>query len=370
MMLVDLGYNGTVQNHIATMLRERFDVETAGRYLLLREEQISGLDKKGLFDVRNYDIRALHALSGPIAVLEQLCTLAQGSVIDYGPDGAPERKGAGAKGAQNAIRDRVQEACVAFARTLDSGFHSRPASDDQECRRRMAMGGLARLLFMPSAGEVALLESFEHDVNLGTDDQVQLLDVDASAHGLRRRGLLYLNQAERMFLPGEVQPHGMPLSLSLFSVNRFGLELRSADFRSSSVILQVLMADSSSQTMIEVEAHATHDGYYLATIPVGAGRFATGIHFGSLCEWLQLEECAFYPVSAFGAQADEPKADPLDAQVILEGMNEEGQGLFRCTEQALLLAPPPTNVGNVPHLLAVSFRPLASRSRAAMKKAA
>src|SRR5690606_27444911 len=108
---------------------------------------------------------------------------------------------------------------------------------------------------------------------------------------------------DRMYLPGEIQPHGLPLSLSLFSANRFGLDLRNADFRAASLKLPVMLADARGQAMIEVEAHATHDGYYLATIPVGAGRFAAGISFGALCDWVQIDECAFHPVAAFGPDA-------------------------------------------------------------------
>jgi len=146
----------------------------------------------------------------------------------------------------------------------------------------MSAAILARLLFMPTATEVGIFAAFEHDVNLGTDDLVQLLDVAQSAEGLRRRGFFYLNGVERMYLPGELQPHGLPLNLSLFSANRFGLDLRSGDFRCGAVKLPVLLADDRSQTAIEVDAHLTHDGYYLATVPVGAGRFAVGVQFGAL----------------------------------------------------------------------------------------
>jgi FMN phosphatase YigB (HAD superfamily) len=368
-MMVDLGYNGTVQNHVERVLTERFDLNVAGRYLLLREEELTGFDKKGLLDSRHYDTNALHALCGPIAVLEQLCTIAQGSVVDYSPKGEPIRKGAGAKGVQNAIRDRIQDGCVAFAEKARQGVLKPAASDDADCRRRMAAGALARLLFMPAAAEVSIFEAFEHDVNLGTNDLVQLLDVEESAKGLRRRGLFYLTGVDRMYLPGEVQPHGLPLNLSLFSANRFGLDLRSGDFRTGAIKLPVLVADDRTQTMIEVEAHATHDGYYCATVPIGAGRFAVGIQFGAVCDWLQIDECAFHPVDGFAASMGEGAPEPIEAQVVREGMTEEAPGFFRCTPGALMLAPPPSGV-RTPHLLAVTFRPLVLRQQTALKKAA
>ena len=369
-MLVDLGYNGTVQNHVEPVLRERFGLKVSGRYLLLREEEDSGLDKKGLIDARHYDANALHALCGPIAVIEQLATIAQGSVENYTPSGEPVRKGAGAKGAQNEIRDRVQEACVAFAAHADAGLHRPAASDDADARRRMAAACLARLLFMPTAGEVALFEAFEHDVNLGTDDQVQLLDVTSSAEGLRRRGFFYLNGVERMFLPGELQPHGLPLNLSLFSANRFGLDLRNGDFRTGAVTLPVILADDRSQTATEVEAHVTHDGYYLAVVPVGAGRFAAGVQFGALCDWVQIDDCAFYPVAGFSAGTPGESRPAIAAPAVREGMAEEAPGLFRCTAASLMLVPPAPGLDREPHLLAITFRPIVRRAEATLRKAA
>ncbi len=368
LMLVDLGYNGTVQNHLAAFA-QRFDLKIAGRYLLLREEALTGLDKKGLLDTRHYDLRVLHALSGPISAIEQLCTISQGSVIDYESDGKPIRKSAGVKGAQSDVRDIIQEACVAFAGQAEAGFVRPPTSDDADCRRRMAAGILARLLFMPSSEEVALFQAFEHDVNMGTDDMVPMLDLDESSRGLRRRGLFYLNQAERMYLSAEIQPHGLPMTLSLFSANRFGLDLRNSDFHASSLTLPVMLADARGQVAIAVEAHATHDGYFSATIPVGVGQFSVGIHFGAFCDWVQVDECAFFPVTAFGAEARELVARPIDAQVICEGMTEESPDFFRCSNEALLFAPPPAGV-TAPHLLSVTFRPLVRRAHAALRKAA
>ena len=77
-MLVDLGYNATVQNRMEPILREAFGVHVAGRYLLLNEDFPSGLDKRGLLDQRHYDTAALASLCENIAVVEQLSTCALG----------------------------------------------------------------------------------------------------------------------------------------------------------------------------------------------------------------------------------------------------------------------------------------------------
>src|SRR3546814_11283403 len=127
------------------------NLHVAGRYMLLREEAQTGYDKRGFLDVRDYDLKTLHVLCGCIAVIEQMCTIAQGSVVDYSSKGELIRKAAGLKGLQNDPRTRTQEACVAFARDAPQGILRAPASDDAATRRRMAGASLARLLCLPPA---------------------------------------------------------------------------------------------------------------------------------------------------------------------------------------------------------------------------
>jgi hypothetical protein len=250
-------------------------------------------------------------------------------------------------------------------------MHRPPASDGEDARRAMAAAILARLLFMPTAREVEIFEAFEHDVNLGTDDLCQLFDQEEAALGLRRRGFFYLNTTNRVFLPGELQPHGMPLNLSLFSTNRFALDLRSGDFRGAGLKLPVILADNRGQTMIEVDAWPTHDGFYLATIPVGAGRFAAGIQLGALCEWAEVDQLVFYPVKGFSPDKPADLAAPIAAAALHEGMTQEAPGLFRCSPGALMLVPPVPGLTAEPHLLSITFRPIVRRDpQLALREAA
>ncbi|MBV9842387.1 MAG: HAD family hydrolase [Sphingomonadaceae bacterium] len=367
-ILVDLGYNGTVQNMIEPVLRARLGVEVAGRYLLLREQNMPGFDKAGLLDVRHYDTKALIALSESIAVVEQLCTLAQGSVIDYSEKGQPIRKAAGVKSAQSAVRDRVQEAALAFVAHAGIGVHRPAVSDDADARRRMSAAILARLLFLPSESEIALLESFDHDVNLGTKDLTRLLDVEASGDGLRRRGLPYLHDSARMYLSAELKAHGLPLSLTFLAQRRFGLELRHSDFQTRPLKLPVMIADAQSQTIAEIDAHPTHDGYYLATVPVGASRYSLGVQWGRLCEWVQVEEASFHAVTEFNRIGGrEVAATPL-----FRGMEPAAGGLYRCDPSGFMFVTPPAQKAGseTALLLAIVFRPVVPRAGIAVAQAA
>jgi FMN phosphatase YigB (HAD superfamily) len=370
LMLVDLGYNGSVQNNAEATLAAELKVQVAGRYLLLRERWPTGLDKKGLLDIRNYETRLLDALCGPIAVLEQLCTVAQGSVVDYHPNGAPIRKSPGVKGAQSATRDAVQAACLDFVREEGKGTHRPAASHDAEGRYELAASTLARLLYLPLPEEVALLEQFDHDVNLGTQETIKLIDDKASGEQLRRRGLPYISAADRMYLPGEVQRHGLPLALSLATVGRFGLDLRHNDFHVGALDVPVLVADARGQTMIQGQAYPTHDGYYLLTVAAGTGGFAIGVQLGAVAEVVQIDEVAFYPVRHFSAFGCKPAAP---ATPLYDAMEPLAPGLHKAQASGLVFVPPPGTPVEEPMLLAIAFRPVVRRAAtgtAALRKAA
>lgn len=365
-MLVDLGYNGTVQNLIAPVLEAELGVRVAGRYLLLRESEPSGLDKAGLFDTRHYDTRALHALCQPIAVVEQLCTAAQGSVVDYHPSGQPIRKAPGIKGAQSDTRDRAQAGAISYARHAAVAWHRAPAADGPDARRRGAMAVFARLLYLPRAAEVAVLGAFAHDVNLGTSDLERLVDPDAARDGLRRRGLSYINSVRRMYLPGELQPHGLPLTLALFGTSRLGLDLRESDFGGQALEVPVMVMDGVQAHRTTMPAHPTHDGFHLLAVPVGAGRYTVGIQLGAIAEWVQVEDVRFHTLAGFAEGA----GGTLPAAPVFDAMSAQAPGLYRCTEAGLVFVPPPPVKDDRPLLLALTFRPLVARARAELRAAA
>jgi FMN phosphatase YigB (HAD superfamily) len=366
-MLVDLGYNGTVQNHIDRLLSERMGVSVAGRYLLLREQETSGLDKKGFFDTRHFDRRMLETLCTSIAVIEQLSTAARGSVLDYEPNGRPIYDGAGIKGAQSDTRERVQAAAIAYGHKAVA-WGKGAVSDDADARRQMAAAILARFLFLPMEQEVAVLAAFDHDVNLGTKDKVKLIDADLSAGELRRRGLPYVQTATRMYLPGELQGHGLELNLSMFSSGRLGLDLRASDFQVGAMSVPVIVADATRQQMLSFDAFPTHDGYYALSVPIGTAQFMLGIQLGALCEIVQIEEARFHRVAVHIEGTPTPKT--IEAVTVNDGMQLVAEGVFICEKSAVVMVPPPSGTGADPLMLTLVFRPVVRRTATALKLAA
>jgi FMN phosphatase YigB (HAD superfamily) len=365
LLLVDLGYNGSVQNQVAPVLRRMLNVEVAGRYLLLRETEMSGLDKSGFIDLQHYDANTLEALCGNVAVLEQLCTAAQGSVIDYSADGRPVRAANAIKGAQSETRSAVQQGAVSYAR---HGGHAvvRPLPTiDMAALRHAAVAVLARLMFLPMPQELAVLAQFQHDVNLGVDATVALFDPDIARRGLRQRGLFYMRGSERMYLPAELHGEGLPVKLTLLAQRRFGLPLKYADFIDQTIALPVLIADGRKVDTATITATPTHDGYYVVPIPIGDCRFSIGLQFGQLYEWLQVESAVFMPVDRFLSDKQRSGLEEVEAVPTLEGMEQTAPHLFRCEDNAafMMIPPPPRNDAR-PMMLAVVFRPIVARANA------
>jgi FMN phosphatase YigB (HAD superfamily) len=368
-VFADLGYNGSAQNLVEPVLRERMGLHVAGRYLVLREDSPSGHDKAGYFDTRTADFRVLDAICGPISLLEQLCTKAQGSVVDYKANGEPVRATESIKTLQSATRDAVQAACVAYAK---GAHHSGPISraDGPEARRIAATGLLGRLLFLPSHAELGVLEAFEHDFNCGSNQQVKLIDPAASQADLRRRGLLYTGSADRMFLPGEFRRNGLPLNLSFLVTSRFGLDFKGADFKGEPIKLPVILMDHRGQAIIDADAWATHDGYYAATVPVGRAAYSAAISWGQLYDYVELEEMSFHRVSEF-AEASPDDHAPILATIIPDAMEGVGGNLYRCqSANAFTLMPPPVGTGDDLMLLSIVFRPIVRRDAAVPVRAA
>ena len=368
-MLVDVGYNGTVQNLVAPVFAEHLGATTVGRYFLLRETEPSGLDKRGFFDGRHYDRHALSAIGSSIAVIEQVCTVAEGSTVDFHPNGKPILERTGIKGAQSKTRERIQEAAIAYGRASTTAGATGAASDDADARRQMAAAILTRLMYFPSPAEVGVFDAFDHDVNLGSSSFIKMLDADGAASSLRQRGLPYAQRAQRIFLPAELQSQGLPLNLSLFGIVRFGLDLREGDFQVGAISVPVIMANAREQAVIECAAYPTHEGYYTMAIPARSD-LTLAIQIGMTCEVVQIDSL-FFREAEEAEEAFMGTNPTFPVEMITDGVERLADDLYRCSETGLLVVPPPTIADAGTLTLSVTFRPVVRRAQAVeMRKAA
>jgi hypothetical protein len=369
LMLVDLGYNGSVQNAVDRVLRRWTGGHVAGRYLLMRENDVTALDKRGFIDTRHYDDRALMLLTRSVSVLEQLSTEIAGSVIDYREDGQPMRKKHVGGGEHDALRTAAQAGAIAFARARGCGFHRSPALDDGDGRRLTAVGALARLLLLPDAAELALFAGLKHDVNLGTSDTNQLIDEDAARQGLRCGGVGAALSSERLFPTAELQSIDPALTLAFLGMARHGLDVRAPDFQANGLDVPVVLADALEQTSVMLTAWPTHDGFYRLIVPIGASRFTAGIMLGKVASHAEIAEVAVQSVD----DMDRPWADAalnrLPVTPVLDGLRALSGALFECAPDSLIVVPPPSARCGAQAVTLV-FRPIGEPDAAVVRLAA
>lgn len=362
LVFADLGYAGTIQDRVAPVLRERMDLHVEGRYLLLRDVAGWRSDKAGLFGPDRYDYRMLDSLASYIAIVEQLCTIEQESCVDYSHDGVPIRKRGDLKAQQSLRRAQAQTACMNMVEAWPAAFARLPDASGVEAMRTSALQVLSRLLFMPSAEETELFDGFEHDVNLGVNDKVTLFDPTAARDGLMRRGLFYTNNNPRQYLPAEIRELGMDLSLNLLLLRRYSPDIRQPDFRVRPLSLKIMIADENKVIENLVEAAPTHNGFYLASIPIGPNRYSIGVKFGQAYEWLQLHSIDALPLAHLMTNNEDLSRTVLTDRALYEGITVHAQGLLQCQNaDAFLFVPPPTVKTEAPWVLNVVFRPIVER---------
>lgn len=369
LMLVDLGYNGSVQNRIDALLSDALKVHVAGRYLLLREVEVSGLDKAGYFDGRHYDHDALNAMANNVAVFEQLATNTRGSVVDYTERGAPVRRSNDIKQAQSVIRDAAQQGCLHFAESQPAATMRARIDPDVEADhwRRANAATMARLMYLPMPYELSVFESFEHDVNLGTDETIALFHKGHAHKGLRQQGLFYVKGARRMFLPAELSDEGMATRLAYLASSRFGMTLNVSDFIAEGGFL-VPTIYSNGQEVVETRFNAlpTHNGYYSLCIPIGDCRYTAAIQFGALFDWMEVYSISALPQQEhLNNQHDTAKREIMMSP-LLEGIEAKSDNLWQCASpHGFALINPPARKDDTPMMLLVVFRPVTWRQNAA-----
>lgn len=195
LVLADLGYSGSVQK----ALRRIFDLEGIkirlhGAYLMSLDDafdDIAGEDSAaGFISDLVVTPHVKRMLIRNVALLEQICCSADGSVRDY-DGGMVLREINPRPPEQVALAAEIQAGALAFAgsakdvaRDYDLDPHAVP-----DVAARWCAATLARLLLLPDDDELALLGTLKHDVNLGTHALAPLLDGPFVRNQITARGL-------------------------------------------------------------------------------------------------------------------------------------------------------------------------------------
>jgi FMN phosphatase YigB (HAD superfamily) len=366
LVFVDLGYDGTAQRLLEPVLRDEFGVELLGLYLLLARTPGWERSRKGLVDPSWCDDRIVASLVPYIALIEDLCACDAGSVRDYDGEGGAIYDARVLASRQYEQVKPVQSMCRAFAERAESFFARIGERPDRESLRTTALAAIGRLLFFPTAQETGFLEGFRLDMNMGTEDTIELFDLAAGLGQLRRTGLYFSDKkvTTRTNGPVELRHAGAELSLALLTQHRFSLEFTQSDANLRREKLRVLVVLGNDASTTELDAHATHDGYFALLVPVGRGDMSFGILFGERYTWVQIDHIERVPTAMLFKPDEAQHAENILAEVKSEQMVLRAPGLYECVSDSAFLFLPPVprrEAGAATFVCRVVFRPVARR---------
>ncbi len=202
LVLVDLGWGGTIQGQLQQLLRlEGVETAVAGLYLatnpLALDRLLDGVPLEGFLGNFGEPTPTLTPILRSPEFLEQVCMPRQGSQLDLSPDLTPILGEWTEPTEQADQRDAVQQGVLAFQREwaryrrtlpdrlipLSNGAHS------------VLRAILARAIVEPTFEEASALGRWVHDENFGSASSESLL-TSWAAHALR-----YLDPATLVALP-------------------------------------------------------------------------------------------------------------------------------------------------------------------------
>jgi FMN phosphatase YigB (HAD superfamily) len=362
LVLVDLGYTGTVQLRLQEVLKEELNVDVCGRYLIALRTPHWERTRQGLLDPSWCDDRAMLAIVQHIALVEQLCTSSERSVVDYEDNGTPIYSNVSMGQEQHAIVATIQNEVLRFITDAKSFAFNNDISFNDAAMRDHAMAELARVVYLPTADELRVMQAFEFDINIGTDDVQKLVDEAKGLEGLRRRGLFFMEHQRasmRMNYPAELRSAGVELSLLLAQQIRSGIDLRQTDLSLRREPLDVIVLAGKSASSEKIEAIPTYDGFWSLVLPIGSGQLKLGIQFGRRYQWLQIESADIVVAAALNTSRESECTADVRSLMVFDQMQERAGGLYECTaETGLLVFMVPSALDRVNHVFRVVFRPL------------
>jgi len=378
-VLVDLGYVGTVQKILEPIFREELGIEMVGRYMIAAPTQGWTRSRKGLIDADMVDYRAIAVLlrNHNVALVEDICTTDMVSVTLYDEKGDPVQEGNSISSAQHSRIATIQRHCLDFCADAEAFFRRIGRFPSRAMLRASALGAVTRMLFFPSELEVECLESFRIDLNLGTNDTFQLFNRERGLKGLQRRGLFSVEKTAEMRTnyPIELRSASLTLALTLLATGRFSLEFTQHDLTLRREKLKVLFLRADGSSSKEIDAVATYDGYFALVVPFGDGSLNLGIVFGSKYSWVQIESVQAIRTDYVYSESESMFAKDIFGQIQHDGMVQRAPGIFECTSPAAFLVPLPPKLSEMPKLQGESaarsmvcrivFRPLVRREATA-----
>lgn len=361
LIFVDLGYSGTTQSRLAPILKKEYDITVVGRYLISLSVTEWQHSRAGLLDPTYYNEKLLLTLVAYVAMLEQLCTTVDKSVVDFDEQGDPIFSDVSLNADQYEKLTRIQQQCEQFA--MDA--KCLPLNEQvlsPAVMRQVALAEIIRLIYFPMQDELSYLSSFKFDLNLGTKDLIEMYSAEKGLDGLQRRGLFFMEKhakSMRTNYPAELRANSLELAITMLAQHRYGLAFTSVDMSFRSQVMPVYVLQQNSHSRHLIHAHPTHDGYFSLIVPLGKGQYATGISIGEQYKWVQIKAIELIPVKDLYTDTESLKTENIIEEVVFDQIKCREGDLYEClSKAALLLVQPLAKLATNDVVCRLTFRPI------------
>ena len=363
LIFVDLGYTGTTQIRLAPVFKDELDVDIVGCYLISLQTSHDGFKKSGLLSSVDYDDKSLAMLVTYIAILEQICTSTDKSVIDFDDNGCPIYADIAIDSEQAQKIKSIQSESIRFitdaTKFIQSGSFNLCDKDYQD----LAAINLMRLIYFPSKLENEFFATIKHDVNMGTDDITPLLNTELGFNNLKHRGWLHclkeLSFQSRMNYPAEWRAIALDLSIVLMAQHRFDFKIATNDLSQRDILVSILLQVQNDSSLLSLPASPTYAGYYSLIVPIPKnGRI--GILFGEQFKCLELDAIDRIDLDYLYTKSEQIYSHDVANEVILNKIMMTHGRIMDIQSNESLLIYTPMNQSTNNEVLRIIFRPLVS----------
>ncbi|WNZ25025.1 hypothetical protein HJG54_20665 [Leptolyngbya sp. NK1-12] len=166
--LVDIGWNGSIQRYLQQIIhQEGYKIDFFGFYLMttasIKELTMQGIKAYGFLADSGRPCQEHQWMMRTVEILEQSCTAAIGSLVDYTASGQPVIGHCMIPPAQLAQIREIQQGILAFHTIAALHIQQLELTDTLKSLLRRV---LFRSVCHPTIDEVQLLQAWQHDENL------------------------------------------------------------------------------------------------------------------------------------------------------------------------------------------------------------
>lgn len=358
-VLVDLGYSGTIQDHLGPLIEEAFSVNVDGYYLILRDTDRSPDRKYGFISTRDISSKSVDLLLSQIQSLEQFSCNGNGSVKGFGKKGDPIYENNLIDPRQIELKDQVQMASSDFLLAAIKAYMDLPLTRAEILQD--TIGLIARFTLHPTKDELELYKFFSHDINNGTNRKRFISNIELTKDALIRGGLMTFDAEYHKMFANDLIAFNPAFASYGWSKFRFAQKNNFSEFEDNTIQLQAVISTLDEFREKTARVYCTHDGYRVAIVDIRHGAQAVGLDFGKAYQLIQIHSVGIAPREEFLSNPHwGDLVDLKEGFQIIEGHEIASKVIKFTASNGFIYVPMPRFLPDIPGglILTIVYRPL------------